>query len=142
MEYDLETWPLFQEGIFLIKGRILKFDIVYKVVPKGNELYFCKVGGQSYNIKDIEEEYNKGMTMEVFHKNKNNYVENPLHISDIRVDSKASLHSQVNSGTITYMRNGKKEKYIIHPIHSASIIDKFFRETVGLHVNFIHREHL
>lgn len=103
MEYDLETWPLFQEGIFLIKGRIVKFDIVYKVVPKGDELYFCKVGGQSYNIKDIEEKYNKGMTMEVFHKDKNNYVENRLHISDIRVDSKASLHSQVNEGTITYL---------------------------------------
>lgn len=142
MEYELEMWQLFQEGIFLIKGRSTKFDIVYKLVSKGDELYFCKVGGQSYKIKDIEEEYNKGMTREFFEKDKKNYVENRLHISEVKIDSKASIHTQINGGTITYLRNGKKEKYIIHPIHNAAIVERFFREIVGLQVNFIDREKL
>ena len=142
MEFELEDWTFFQEGIFLIKGRSTRFDIVYKVVSKEGQLYFCKVGGQSYKIKDKEEEYHKDMTMEVFDRDKNNYVEECLHISDIRIDSKASPRTQINGGTITYMRNGKKEKYIIHPIHSAAIVVKFFREIVRLPVEFIDREQM
>lgn len=139
MEFQEELWSLFQQGIFLIKGRSTKFDIVYKVVSKGGQLYFCKVGGQNSKIKDKEEEYHRDMTMEVFGRDKNNFVENYLEITDIRVDSKASVRTKSNGGTITYMRNGKKEKYIIHPIHGADIVVKFFREVVGLPVEFIDR---
>lgn len=140
MEYDLDTWQIFKEGIYLIKGQTFSFDILYKVVPKDGKLYFCKVGGQGGRIKAIDEEYYKDMTLEFFEKNKKNFIVDTFEISGIKIDSKPSIHSKNNMGTITYMRNGKKEKYLIHFIHNAAIVNMFFKDVLGLYVDFIDRE--
>lgn len=140
MEYDLDAWQIFKEGIYLIKAQTFSFDVLYKVVPKEGKLYFCKVGGQNSRIRDIDEKYHKDMNLEFFEENKKNFVVSIFEISEIKIDSKPSIHNKNNMGTITYMRNGKKEKYLIHFIHNAAIVNMFFKDILGLYVEFIDRE--
>lgn len=120
-----------ENGIYLIEANALSLDKVYKVVLKDNNLYFCKVGGQFYEIDEEAIEYTKKVDENILLKDKSNFKLPRDNIRSITLINKKSMHtgSIPNNGIVMMYRisEEKPKKYIIHMINEFWEIENYFR---------------
>lgn len=135
-EDEIEEYPIGEDFIFLIQPEWFKPDRVYKLIYRNGNLYFCRVGGQFYEIDEIQRTYNIDSSEEVLLKDRFNYSMDVKCIKDIIVKKKQSSWTGhiPNNGTLK-MRTveGKIKRYILHPINGFEDIKRFF-ESRGIDV--------
>jgi hypothetical protein len=128
--------------IYLIKPRWFSTDIVYKVLLLGDDMYFCRVGGQFYNIEEKQRDYNENMLQDIFMKDKKNFKKSRLTLNNVTINSRKSLWTGnlPNNGTVIFAQNNKNEKYIIPPEQSAKKAANFFKMIPGILVDFTEKK--
>jgi hypothetical protein len=126
------------KAIYLIKPRGFAPDIVYKVIVRGSDICFCRVGGQFYNIRHSEAEYNKNMSDMVFSRDRKNFSHSVSEVTSLKIRKRRSLWTGKipNNGIVTILLGTKKEKYIIHSIQTAAAVNDFFSSIPGLVIEF------
>lgn len=132
LEEEEESQPdesLKLQEIYLIKPNATKPDVVYKVFMKDGRLFFCKVGGQFYNISD-KTDFNVEMLEEELLRPKQNFAISKADIVSVSMDPKPRRHTGPfpNNGTVNITVGGKPVKYLIYPVHSCKGVEVFFRE--------------
>ena len=125
--------------IYLIKPRFFLPDIVCKVLFMEGELYFCKVGGQFYNISENESDYRENMTQEVFERDKSNFKISMQSIENVKLNGRKSLWTGniQNEGTVVITHDGDSEKFIIHRKQNSEEAAAFFKSVNGLKVDSV-----
>lgn len=133
--------PKKMNEVFLIHPRWNGPDIVYKVFLKGDDIYFCKVGGQFYYIKEIESKYNPDTEEDVLLGDKHNFKSGIDQIRAAVIDIKRSRRTgqTPNNGTLTLFIGGRKEKYIIHPYQTAKTVYRFFKDIPGISTELLNK---
>jgi hypothetical protein len=132
-EYDemdeIEEYPIGEEFIFLIQPEWFKPDRVYKIIYKEGNFYFCRVGGQFYEIDEIEENYKKDSPENELLKDRFNYKMDGKSIMGILIRKKPSSWTGhlPNNGTLRMSITGDKtRKFIVHPINEVEEVKRFF----------------
>lgn len=143
-ENKLESFQRNEENrdwIYLIKPNGFTPDIVYKVFAKDNELYFCRVGGQFYGIRE-DSSLNPQASQKELLKTKKNYKIPRYVIACVKVDGKKSRWTGgiPNSGILQFNIDGKKQKYIIHSSESPNNVADFFQKNCLCDVQVVHIE--
>lgn len=130
------------DAIFLILPRWIRTDIVYKAIFKDNNIYFCRVGGQFYEIRGIQNKYNARMNEKIFVGDKNNFKVAKHDIVSVVINTKKSMWTGKisNNGTVILSLVDGKEKLIIHPIQNARTVYEFFKSISGIPVELIDKE--
>jgi hypothetical protein len=115
--------------IYLIKPNGYKLDVVYKIFVKDRRLYFCRVGGQFYEIQD-EIGYSHGMTPEELLKDKRSFSISFSDIMSVSMNPKKNYWTGhiANNGTLLFAQGGRARKFIIHPAQSFATVENFLRK--------------
>jgi hypothetical protein len=103
------------------------------------ELYFCKVGGQFYNISENESDYRENMAQEVFERDKNNFKISMYSIENVKINGRKSIWTGKiqNEGTVVITHDGDSEKFIIHRKQNSEETAAFFKSINGIKVDSV-----
>lgn len=126
-------------SIYLIKPNGLTPDVTYKVLCKGDSLYFCRVGGQLYGIGEDKELTPEASEEELLHHKKSFRLPR-FGFSDVSVDARHSHWTGgiPNDGTLRFAAEGRQWKFIIHPMESPAAAAAFFRRSCSCPVEMRH----
>lgn len=125
-----------KDSIYLIEPKTFNVDIVFKIIIKDNSLYYCRVGGQFYEIDEISLKYSCESDDKALLSDVSSYKIPLNFIRDISLSRKKSLHTGhlPNNGilciSIDNVKNAKK--YIIHPINEYDEVKTFFEKVKGI----------
>lgn len=138
MDAENEAQELSLGGAFiiLIKPNAFKVDMVYKVFIKDGGLFFCRVGGQFYEINELVFDWTPDKEEAQLLSEKDNFKIPLKDINGITVRKKKSMWTGAipNNGVAEFALGGKKEKYILHPVTEYGCLVDYFRNT-GIPVN-------
>jgi hypothetical protein len=114
--------------IILIKPSEIKVDMVYKVFKKDYSLFFCRVGGQSFEInQQFLCDATPDTDGEQLLSGKNNFAIRCEDIVNIMVCNKLS-YGRPNNGTVQFSSGSNKIKFLIHPVTEYDYLIKFFKD--------------
>ena len=116
------------EGVYLIKPRHTRGDITYKVIDKDGYYYFCRCGGQFYDIDPEVAEPKKGyLTTQELLAHKDSFRLKKGDISGVKINSKRRkwTGSIPNNGSVVIMAD-KKHDFIIHAVNDYPEVQTFF----------------
>ncbi len=138
MDAENEEKELSLDGTFviLIKPNAFKVDMVYKVFQKDGGLFFCRVGGQFYEINELVFDRTPDKEDAQLLSEKDNFKIALKDINGITVRKKKSMRTGAipNNGVAEFALGGKKERYILHPVTEYGCLVDYFRNT-GIPVN-------
>ncbi len=128
-------------AIYVIKPGALKSDVTYKVVPLADKLYFCRVGGQFYDI-DKEIAANEYLTEAELLADKNSFAVPFTDIHHVQIDTKKNVHTGKidNSGSLI-LAGADRNTFIIHSINSCAQVEQFFEDYTNFPVSVLQGEH-
>jgi hypothetical protein len=117
--------------VILIKPNAFKVDMVYKVFEKQGCLFFCRVGGQFYEIYELIFDMTPDKDETQLLAEKDNFKIELKDINSITVSKKKSMHTGAipNNGIIEFTFASKKDKYIIHPVIGYDYLVDYFKNT-------------
>ncbi|MDR3552404.1 MAG: hypothetical protein P4L75_04695 [Clostridia bacterium] len=116
-------------------------DVVYKMILKNNNIYFCKVGGQSYKISD-EDRWSENLSDDELLKTRANYKISRFEIQSVVIDDWPAYRAKnlPDNGTVIIKYGNKSEKYIIHPVETALTVYHFFTGIQEINIQLIAKQ--
>lgn len=133
-EHDLvEFERKYKKGaIYLIEPKMFDVDFVFKIIIKNNNIFYCRVGGQFYEVDEISLKYSCEVDENILLSDKSNYKIQLNLIRSISLNRKKSRHTGAipNNGIVYISIDNEKKvkKYIIHPINEYDEVKVFFEK--------------
>ena len=121
----------FRDTLFLIMPNKLKADVTYKVVQRGDFIYFCRCGGQFYGINPRIAQ-NTFMTTQELLAHRQSFRLAKKEITHIKINTKVRYWTGniPNNGSLTITAE-KDYKFILHGVNDYPQAQDFFAHTVG-----------
>ena len=130
-ESENEMKAVFKYAVYLIMPRKFKSDVTYKVVNKGDFIYFCRCGGQFYQI-DQEIAKNANLSDNELLSHKDSFKIKKDEVNDVEVKSKIRYWTGniPNNGSVNVVAE-QKLGFIIHAINNYTQVQDFFESALN-----------
>ena len=134
---EAEIEAVFNNSVYLIKTNKFKADVTYKVVDKGDHIYFCRCGGQFHDL-DPEIAKNAQLTESELLAHKNSFSLKKDDINAVEINSKIRLWTGniPNNGSVNIITESKTD-FIIHEINDYPQIQAFLENALNCPVTVV-----